>query len=108
MVTIISTCRHLMPTGRNCQSPAMKTSAYCYYHARLHNRTGGAPRRKNTPQLPVLDSREAICEGLHTVMNLLVAGKIDPRKAGRILYGIQMASDQLNNIRKFSPPTPKA
>ena len=25
-------CRHLMPTGRNCKSPAMRNSAYCYYH----------------------------------------------------------------------------
>lgn len=26
------TCRHLMPNGRTCKSPAMRGSAYCYYH----------------------------------------------------------------------------
>jgi hypothetical protein len=101
MVTIISTCRHQMPTRRNCQSPAMRTSAYCYFHARLHNRTGRAPRPGNTLRLPVLDSREAVCEGLHQVMNQLLSGKIDSRKAGRILYGIQAAVGLLNNERKF-------
>jgi hypothetical protein len=108
MVTILRTCRHLMPTGRTCQCVAMTTSAYCYYHARLHNRTGRVTKPRNTLQLPVLDSREAVCEGLHKVMNLLLAGKIDSRKAGRILYGIQTAVGQLNNERKYPQPTPKA
>jgi hypothetical protein len=26
------TCRHIMPEGRTCKSPAMRGSAYCYYH----------------------------------------------------------------------------
>jgi hypothetical protein len=26
------TCRHLMTNGRTCKSPAMRGSAYCYYH----------------------------------------------------------------------------
>jgi hypothetical protein len=26
------TCRHIMPNGRNCKSPAMRGSAYCYFH----------------------------------------------------------------------------
>lgn len=28
----VKTCRHIMPTGRTCKSPAMRGAAYCYYH----------------------------------------------------------------------------
>jgi hypothetical protein len=93
-----------MPTGRTCQSPAMRTSAYCYYHARLQRRTH-VPRKQL--QLPALDSPSAIRNGVTQVLNHMLAGKIDPRGAGRALHGIQMASAQLENEHKFPRPLPK-
>jgi hypothetical protein len=34
-------CRHIRPSGRRCQSPALRSSAFCYYHekANAHLRT---------------------------------------------------------------------
>ena len=106
METKIRTCRHLMSNGRNCHSPAMRTSAYCYYHARLHKAKHRPHQSGNPFQLPPLDSPGAILESLHQVMNLLLARKIDPPCAGRLLYGIQMASGKLAGQRKPSRPAP--
>ena len=38
------TCRHIMTNGRTCKSPAMRGSAYCYYHGPQKS-----PRRVSKP-----------------------------------------------------------
>lgn len=73
----------------------MRTSAYCYYHHRLHVLKHRNYKVRNPLQLPPLDSPQAIFESLPRIMNLVLAGKIDSRTAGRILYGIQLASTKL-------------
>jgi hypothetical protein len=29
-------CRHIMPSGAKCHTPALRGKPYCYYHTRLH------------------------------------------------------------------------
>jgi hypothetical protein len=87
-------CRHRMPTGRHCQSPAMRPSAYCYYHDRLH-RYPGRPGPKKPLQLPRLDNRDALLTGLTDVMNAILARKVDTRQAGRLIHGMQVAASSL-------------
>ncbi|MGA9583676.1 MAG: hypothetical protein WBQ95_00030, partial [Terracidiphilus sp.] len=29
-------CRHIMPSGKKCHSPALQNQVYCYYHKNLH------------------------------------------------------------------------
>ena len=89
------TCRHLMPTGRTCQSPAMRTSAYCYFHARLHRGPHRPRPNKEKILAQKLDSREAIRSRVSLVIDGLVSKKLAPGAAGRILYGLQIASDNL-------------
>ena len=93
-------CRHIMPTGRHCKSPAMGNSAYCYHHDRLRRRWGAPPRPK-AMKLPKFDSREAILAGLNDVMNAILTRKVDLRQGGRLLYGMQIAA---TNLRKASAP----
>ncbi len=96
-----------MPTGRSCQSPAMRESAYCYFHARrgLASRSN---RARNQLKLPVLDSPQAIRTSVAEVANGILAGTIDARRAGRILYGIQIASAVLDRTTKIPRPTQPA
>lgn len=117
--SLIRNCRHIMPTGANCQSPAMRDSAYCYYHARLHSHYPRPRKPKNLPKLENLDSRRAIQVAITEVLNGLLARKIDPRQAGRALYGIQMASQAVegataarlaglaNSTRRNMNPSPQ-
>jgi len=90
--TRIRTCMHIMPTGRACQSPAMRESAYCYFHipARRHFRAAVTAFK-----LPILDSPRAIQLAVCEVSNLLLSNKIDVKKAGRLLYAIQIAASHL-------------
>jgi hypothetical protein len=94
----------------------MRKSAYCYYHARLHQ-PQNRRRPPNSPlKLPVLDSQNAVQIGLTDVMNAIASGQLEPRRAGQILYGMQMASTALKRLHNLrlappsidvdSPPTP--
>ncbi len=100
------TCRHMMPTGRPCQSPAMRESAYCYFHAHLH----GPTHRMTQPRIPLdpppLDSPKAVRDSVGIISNLLIARKINPSQAGRILYGIQTAAANLGG--QPMPPHPSS
>jgi hypothetical protein len=81
-----------MSTGVHCKSPAMRQSVYCYFHDRLHRGFHAAQPARKPIKLPRLDSPDAIVAGLTSVMNGILARKIDPRQAGRILYGIRIAA----------------
>ena len=103
---MVRNCRHRMPTGATCHSPAMRESAWCYYHARLHqpqNRRGPA---KSPVKLPVLDSKHALQTGLTDILNAMASGQLDPRRGGRILYGMQMAATALKRLPNLRPASP--
>lgn len=86
------TCRHIMPSGLNCQSPAMRGSAFCYFHGR---RTSSAPKQASSEARidvsPVLDVR-GINNTVNQILQGLGNGSISPRRASVLLYGLQIAS----------------
>ena len=86
-------CRHIMPNGVRCCSPALRGMPYCYFHTRLHRPAAeqGSARKKSL-KLPVLEDRSAIQVALAQVLNALGSSKLDPRRAGLFLYGLQIAS----------------
>ncbi len=102
---MVRNCRHRMPTGVTCHSPAMRESAWCYYHARLHQPQNQRGPAKSPIKLPVLDNKKARQAGLTDVMNAIASGQLDPRRGGRILYGMQMAATALNKLpyRRLAP-----
>jgi hypothetical protein len=65
------------------------------------------PQPKIPLQLPPIDSPHAIRESVYIISNLLIARKIRPSEAGRILYGIQMAAKELEQERTTFRPPPK-
>jgi hypothetical protein len=86
-------CRHIMSTGHKCESPALKDGNYCNYHQRLHKVTRASGSRKNCSfTLPVLEDSAAVQLGLSQVLGLLASGQLEPRRAGQLLYGLQIAS----------------
>ena len=89
-------CRHVFPSGLRCHSPALHDSPFCYYHRNL--RRAAAPQSPNAPlQFPVLEDKRSIALALTQILNALAAGRIDHRRAGLLLYGLQIAA-------KVTPP----
>jgi hypothetical protein len=97
-------CRHIMPNGCKCNAPALRGKPYCYFHTRLHTYAKAPPRAPEEPlKLPVLEDRSAIQLALAQVFDALGSSRLDPRRAGLFLYGLQIASQNVER-RGFIVP----
>ena len=92
-------CRHLLPTGRKCHALAMRHSAYCHHHDRLHR----YPLRRRVAQrleeLPVSTPQE-IQVALTRICNAMLSRQIEARRGGKLLYSVQLALSPLEEDRK--------
>jgi hypothetical protein len=84
-------CRHVMPSGLHCQSPAMRGSLFCYFHARTRRPTSSGEERIEMPALLDSKGKQAV---VHRTLEALAAGRISTRRAAVLLYGIQISSGQ--------------
>jgi hypothetical protein len=89
-------CRHIKSNGTKCRSHALTDKPFCYFHTRLHFLTS----KKSTPfdsvELPVLEDRSAIQLALSQVLSALGSAHLDSKRAGLFLYGLQIASQNVD------------
>lgn len=104
-------CQHIKVNGTLCGSPALRRNRFCYFHKLHHEerielnldrlkldrlKDDRARRRRNvTIDLPVLEDANSIQVSLMQIMRLIVAGQIDGKTAGLLLYALQTASSNL-------------
>jgi hypothetical protein len=89
------TCNHVKPNGQLCDSPSLKHDDYCYFHRSLRERTKRNlrdARQQKSLQIPPLEDIETIQIAIGDVVNALLADRIDAKKAGLALYGLQTAA----------------
>ncbi|MGA2168746.1 MAG: hypothetical protein ABSG62_11080 [Terracidiphilus sp.] len=99
-------CRHIMPNGRKCHSPALLGQPYCYFHTRLHLVAAAPPRAPGDPlKLPILEDRSAIQIALAQILDALGSAQLDPRRAGLFLYSLQIASQNVERDEDIIPIT---
>ncbi len=101
-------CRHIKTNGVQCQSPALRNAAYCYFHSRFGQRhsafrhtpeTSGALIPGQHIELAPLEDRESVQVALSVVINALATGQLDTRRATALLYGLQLASNNSAHVR---------
>jgi hypothetical protein len=89
-------CRHIFTAGHRCGSPSLRNEHFCYYH-----HTTRKPAPKNRPlapfefELPIPEDRAAIQQALGQILHRIATNQIDPRRAGLLLYGLQIAASIL-------------
>src|SRR5580704_3291681 len=96
-------CQHIKVNGTLCGSPALRRNRFCYFHKLHHeerialnvDRLKDARRRSVMVDLPVLEDANSIQVSLMQIMRLIVAGQIDGKTAGLLLYALQTASANL-------------
>lgn len=94
-------CRHVFTDGHRCGSRCLRNEDFCYYH---HTRRRPAPpanlyRDVNSSfEMPIPEDRSAIQAGIGIVLQRVAQGQLDPKRAGLILYGLQIA---LGNFPKL-------
>jgi len=85
-------CRHMMPSGLRCKSPALKGKWFCYFHAPLHTADTPKRRAKNSLRLPSLEDQQGIQIALMQILDGLASPSFADKRAGLYLYGLQIAT----------------
>jgi hypothetical protein len=118
-------CRHIKTNGHRCQSPAILSSVFCYYHRyflRSHEAASAPkapPLRPETVQYlldngqnpaqfapspaisyPPLEDAESIQISISLLFAAIAARQIDSAQARNLLYALQLASF---NVRALPP-----
>ncbi|HEX7157923.1 MAG TPA: hypothetical protein VF214_02820 [Edaphobacter sp.] len=98
------TCRYIhSENGRRCGSPARRGEPFCYHHDQEHPRPanpGERQRRRNTFDLAAPDTPTAIQDALGSIFLRIAQNEIDLRRAGLLLYTLQIASTNLATAQK--------
>jgi hypothetical protein len=103
-------CHHIFPDDKRCGSPRMGETQFCYQHhdsrrpiLRPHDRIA----RQSTFSLFTPGSSNAILESLGEVMVRIASNSIDSRRAGLLLYALQLASTNLRLRPRIQRPEMK-
>jgi hypothetical protein len=78
-------CRWIKQSGTTCGSPQMKNHIYCFAHTQMAEAQALALR------LPPPEDANAIQVGLMRIQKALIEDTITTRKAGLLLYSMQLA-----------------
>jgi hypothetical protein len=104
-------CRHIFTDGHRCASPCLRQEEFCYYHHTTRKPVAD-PRqrrsRRSTFHLPLPEDRSAIQSSIGQVLQRIASNDIDPRRAGLLLYGLQIASLNLPKPQPQSQPATRS
>lgn len=94
---MVPECRHIKTSGGKCGSPALRGKPYCYFHSRLKERAARPASPFLALELPsTLEDHGAIQLALSEIVTAVADHRIETKRAGILLYALQIAS---NNAR---------
>jgi hypothetical protein len=85
MADMAPRCQWVRQDGTSCGSPQMKQHIYCFAHMQM------AEARTLMLMLPVAEDANAIQIGLMQIQKALIEDRISMKKAGLLLYSMQLA-----------------
>ena len=97
-------CRHTVD-GRRCGSPAMRGERFCYHHHQTRRPVAALRQRRArqaTFSVPAPESRPQIQQAIGDIMLRIANNDIDPRRAGLLLYALQLATSNLNEHQRLN------
>jgi len=98
----IPRCAHIKTNGTQCGSPALRERRYCFFHKKWQGQRialNAQPPVPDTFTMPVLEDADSVQVALMQVMRLILAGQLDPKIAGLLLYALQTASFNLRQMK---------
>ncbi|MGB9197322.1 MAG: hypothetical protein WCB53_10420 [Terriglobales bacterium] len=102
----IRRCQHIRVHGAQCGSPALREEKYCYHHAHTRPervKVKGGDGKTSEIVVPLFEDAGSIQMAVRQVAVLLLQDKIDSKKAGLMLYALQIASTNLKRMAEEAP-----
>ncbi len=84
-------CEKVREDGTACGSPQMRGYRYCYAHERM------LQTQSQKLELPAVEDANGIQMAIMRVQKALIDDEISEKKAGLLLYSLQMASSNLKH-----------
>ena len=100
-------CRHIFLGGSRCGSPSLRREEFCYYHHAA--RQSAEDRRRNCLddfELPQIEDRSSVLAAIAEVLQRIANGGMHTKRAGLLLYGLQIASLNLPKTEAGHDATP--
>jgi hypothetical protein len=110
-------CDHIKVTGVRCGSPALRGEQFCYFHQRMLRTVKGPPQSR-VHHAALLEDEESIQTSLMEVVNSLLRGTIEIRRAELILRALNtavrnsrrakfgIASNMVTELPEYRTPPP--
>jgi hypothetical protein len=98
----IPRCTHIKTNGTQCGSPALRGRRFCFFHKNWQGQRIALNVQPAAPlsfTMPVLEDADSVQVALMQVMRLILAGQLDPKIAGLLLYALQTASLNLRHMK---------
>ncbi|MGD0940049.1 MAG: hypothetical protein ABR905_10080 [Terracidiphilus sp.] len=89
-------CRHIKTNGLRCQSPALRESAYCYFHSHIHTMAKAKSSTWDDVKLPLLEDSASIQIAISEIVAASLSNRLDARRTGLLLYALQIASQNID------------
>jgi hypothetical protein len=102
----IRRCQHIRVHGAQCGSPALREEKWCYHHSQTRPervKVKGADGKTSEILVPLFEDAGSIQMAVRQVAVLLLQDKIDSKKAGLMLYALQIASTNLKRMAEEKP-----
>lgn len=102
----IRRCQHIKTNGTQCASPALRDDKFCHYHQECRPERveiKGADGKTCKILVPLFEDGNSIQTMVRQVAVLLLQDKIDSKKAGQVLYALQIASSNLKRMEEEKP-----
>ena len=87
----IPKCHHIKVDGSPCGSPSLAGEDHCYWHRTLY-------RTAKKLELPALEDGNAVQVAINRVLQSMVDGNTDIRTGCGLLYGLQLARDNMKQV----------
>jgi hypothetical protein len=98
----IELCQHIKISGSRCGAPAMRDQQFCRFHEACFAITIDVSTSAAVPRapflLPALEDATSIQVAISQVCEHLLHRRLDPNKAGVLLYAMQVASSNLGRL----------
>jgi len=90
-------CTHIKITGHRCGSPALKQEYFCYFHTRMIK---GVQTRVDSQIAPIalIENAEAIQAALMHMIDAVLKGTIDNKRANIVLKALHIAVRNSRNV----------
>jgi hypothetical protein len=100
-------CRHILTNGSKCHTVALRDKPYCHHHMNVHRLMAAvripSKAKEKTFEFYFPDSRASIQLALFQVVNAIGSSQVSPKRAGSLLYSLQIASQNVDRDSEVVP-----